>query len=81
MNILNEPTAASLAYGLNKKYKQERLNSFSIFNNSFLSKDNNIIEDNNNNINYCQDKFIIVFDLGGGTFDVTLLKIIDGELL
>ena len=32
LNIINEPTAASLAYGLNKKFKErERLSSFSIF--------------------------------------------------
>jgi molecular chaperone DnaK len=42
--IINEPTAASLAYGLDKK----------------------------------NDETILVYDLGGGTFDVTLLKISDG---
>eukprot|EP00834_Sanchytrium_tribonematis_P001511 NODE_38_length_35257_cov_0.939047.p5 type:complete len:471 gc:universal NODE_38_length_35257_cov_0.939047:21382-22794(+) len=45
--ILNEPTAAAIAYGLDKKSKEE--------------------------VN------IIVFDLGGGTFDVSLLTI-DGEV-
>ena len=42
--IINEPTAASLAYGLDKK-KQEK---------------------------------IVVFDLGGGTFDVSVLEVADG---
>jgi len=42
--IINEPTAASLAYGLDKK-KEEK---------------------------------IVVFDLGGGTFDVSILEIGDG---
>jgi len=42
--ILNEPTAASLAYGLDKK----------------------------------KDEKIAVFDLGGGTFDISILEIGDG---
>ncbi|MBI3884282.1 MAG: molecular chaperone DnaK, partial [Opitutae bacterium] len=42
--IINEPTAASLAYGLDKK----------------------------------KDEKIAVFDLGGGTFDVSILEIGDG---
>jgi len=43
--IINEPTAASLAYGLDKKNK---------------------------------DIKIAVFDLGGGTFDVSILELGDG---
>ena len=43
--IINEPTAASLAYGLDKKKKNEK---------------------------------IAVFDLGGGTFDVSVLELGDG---
>ncbi len=42
--IINEPTAASLAYGLDKK----------------------------------KDEKIVVFDLGGGTFDVSILELGDG---
>jgi molecular chaperone DnaK len=45
LRIINEPTAAALAYGLDK---QER------------------------------DQTILVFDLGGGTFDVSLLEIGEG---
>ena len=44
--IINEPTAAAIAYGLDKGTSQE--------------------------------KNILVFDLGGGTFDVSLLSIDDG---
>jgi molecular chaperone DnaK len=44
LRIINEPTAAALAYGLDKN----------------------------------QDKKIVVFDLGGGTFDVSVLEIGDG---
>ena len=42
--IINEPTAAALAYGLDKE----------------------------------QDQTILVFDLGGGTFDVSILELGDG---
>ena len=45
LRIINEPTAASLAYGLDKKHKDEK---------------------------------IAVFDLGGGTFDVSILELGDG---
>ena len=44
LRIINEPTAAALAYGLDKK----------------------------------ESKTIAVYDLGGGTFDVTILEIDDG---
>ncbi|MEA3337080.1 MAG: molecular chaperone DnaK [Chloroflexota bacterium] len=44
MRIINEPTAAALAYGLDKKESQT----------------------------------ILVFDLGGGTFDVSVLEVGDG---
>uniref|UniRef100_A0AAU0MTT2 Heat shock protein 70B2 variant X2 n=1 Tax=Urechis unicinctus TaxID=6432 RepID=A0AAU0MTT2_UREUN len=48
LRIINEPTAAALAYGLDK--------------------------------NAQGDKNVLVFDLGGGTFDVSILTISDGSL-
>ena len=49
LRIINEPTAAALAYGLEKKGGPERN--------------------------------VVVFDLGGGTFDVTIMKIKDCVIL
>ena len=45
LRIINEPTAAAIAYGLDKK---------------------------------SEEKIVLIFDLGGGTFDVSLLSIDDG---
>ncbi len=45
LRIINEPTAAALAYGLDKKQKNEK---------------------------------IAVYDLGGGTFDISILELGDG---
>jgi len=47
--ILNEPTAAAIAYGLDVK---------------------NVLKDKNKNI--------LIFDLGGGTFDVSIMTLEDG---
>ena len=48
LRIINEPTAAAIAYGLDKK--------------STSTKEQNVL----------------IFDLGGGTFDVSLLTIEEG---
>nr|CAD7408104.1 unnamed protein product [Timema poppensis] len=48
LRIINEPTAAALAYGLDKNLKGE--------------------------------KNVLIFDLGGGTFDVSVLAIDEGSL-
>merc|ERR1712073_110513 len=48
LRIINEPTAAAIAYGLDKKKSQ------------------------------AQESNVLIFDLGGGTFDVSILTIEDG---
>ena len=58
LRIINEPTAAALAYGLGT----EENNSDSIVL-TVIKKDN------------IKNRKVLVFDLGGGTFDVTILTI------
>ena len=48
LRIINEPTAAAIAYGLDKKGNTQG------------------------------EKNVLIFDLGGGTFDVSILSIEDG---
>lgn len=48
LRIINEPTAAALAYGLDKKMQDE--------------------------------KNVLIFDLGGGTFDVSILAVAEGSM-
>merc|ERR1712060_67366 len=49
LRIINEPTAAAIAYGLDKKQSGQD-----------------------------EEQNVLIFDLGGGTFDVSLLSIDDG---
>ena len=65
IKIINEPTAAALAYGL--KDNNDLLYSEEDF--FFNFKDSKKKE------NDFEQKTILVFDLGGGTFDVTCLNI------
>ena len=83
LRIINEPTAASLAYGLDKKLpKNKKLATITSINTDFeLNLGEKYIEnDIEENEEEEDEKLIIVFDLGGGTFDVTLLNIIDQEI-
>ena len=51
LRIINEPTAAALAYGLDNKVTLEN-----------------------------KEKNVLIFDLGGGTFDVSILTISEGSM-
>ena len=62
LRIINEPTAAALAYGLDKKGTEEGVGGEGADATAQTAKKQNIL----------------VFDLGGGTFDVSLLNIEDG---
>ena len=83
LRIINEPTAASLAYGLDKKLpKNEVLNRTFVDVRSIFNSKENINRDYKENLKDDEqeeeeddEKYIVVFDLGGGTFDVTLLNI------
>ena len=70
IKIINEPTAAALAYGLGVKSDIKRSEEDDNF---FLSNKQAPPEEN------FDEKKILVFDLGGGTLDVTCLKIIKDD--
>ena len=80
IKIINEPTAASLAYGFGKYNNNfgKLLNKKNIFDEispmTNRSAPTPIIEKKK----YCQN--ILVFDLGGGTLDVTLLELEEGDI-
>ena len=78
LSIISEPVAASLAYGLNKKLGNNKKSNLK---NSFFQKDN-FIENGTNSLNNKdeEEKIILVFDLGGQTFHITLLKLVEGDL-
>ena len=74
IKIINEPTAAALAYGLkdnNDLLNYDEDDDFCLFSN----KENQNKKSNNEK----KEKMILVFDLGGGTFDVTCLKFINDD--
>lgn len=83
IKIINEPTAAALAYGFGKCQKNNN-NNIDLFGRKIILDENqqynsNKIEEedeeNKNIINENETKKIFVFDLGGGTLDVTLLDL------
>ncbi|HMO17767.1 MAG TPA: molecular chaperone DnaK [Oligoflexia bacterium] len=63
LRIINEPTAAALAFGMNiidgKDTLKEKIDK------TFAQRKNS-------------DRMIAVFDLGGGTFDISILELKDG---
>ena len=73
--IINEPTAAALAYGIGRdltlKNKKKKINMFSSIYDSEKEFDG---APTASDIFKTEEK-VIVFDLGGGTFDITLLNI------
>ena len=79
--FLHEPTAASLAYGLDEKLSKNKKprNTFPSINN-LDKKDKNKESNEKEEVEEDEEKIIIVFDLGGGTFDITLLKIEEQEI-
>mgnify|MGYP003571313288 CR=1 FL=1 len=79
LRIINEPTAAALGYGLDKKYG--KLNQTTILKDFLKLEEKNdqsevLFDKDDGDI---EEKNILVFDLGGGTFDVSLVNIKDNE--
>ena len=77
LRIINEPTAAALGYGLDEKYG--KLYQTTILNDFLKLEENNDNCDTLTEIEEVNEKNILVFDLGGGTFDVSLVNILNKE--
>lgn len=60
LRIINEPTAASIAYG------------------TYSCKDNSKGKNNEDNEDNEDNGYVLVYDLGGSTFDASILRIEDG---
>jgi heat shock 70kDa protein 1/6/8 len=72
--IINEPTAAAIAYGLCQSNSDARQTDETV--NGNKSDNKNDDDDDDDELN--DDRLILIFDLGGGTFDVTLLALSSG---
>ena len=81
IKIINEPTAASLAYGFGKM-QNNKVNKILGKNFVFDDFDQSTYRSNftEENINLKETQNILVFDLGGGTLDVTLLELEKGDI-
>ena len=78
LRIINEPTAAALGYGLDKKYG--KLIQSSIVNDFLeLGENKDDCDTLREDKEELKEKNILVFDLGGGTFDVSLVNIKNNE--
>ncbi len=91
VRVVNEPTAAALAYGLGVKGQLEKRSapgaqahgalplagscSTSEAPESDASHSNDLRRTGSGNI---EDATVAVYDLGGGTFDVSILRLVDG---
>ena len=60
LRLLNEPTAAAIAYGLDTRY-------------SATQNDSTLVNGAD-----APARYFLIYDLGGGTFDVSVLKLTDG---
>ncbi|KAK6465177.1 heat shock protein 70 [Scheffersomyces coipomensis] len=67
LRIINEPTAAAIAYGLNKLDDEN--------DNNFMKRSTSTAIAVKSDKSSPTAKNILVYDLGGGTFDVSLLRI------
>ena len=82
IKIINEPTAASLAYGFGKCFNKNELINLLGKIITFEEKNDQLIHESDNNKlnNKKETQNILVFDLGGGTLDVTLLELEEDDI-
>lgn len=76
VKLLREPEAAALAYGIGKQQQQQQQEQ--VAQNGGGGSRSSSSNSNNNGLfadDYNKDELVLVFDLGGGTFDVSMLLV------
>ena len=73
--IINEPTAAAIAYGIQHDLTNSQIGGKDIFSSTIFGDNYSVAP----SANHISKEKIMAFDLGGGTFDLTILNVSKDE--